>query len=236
MIGRHPHVFGDASVAREEALGAVGSDQSARGRRPRARRSVLDGVPRAAVAAAGARSRTRPRASFDWPDARGGVGSREENPLGAAQGTASAMPDASERSWASALSLVNVARLSALDAEEAACTARSRSSAALQPTWNEELVARGSRSPPWRPIARASSGSGQATNAAREAMRLPDRPDVPSRSERGDITDGRSTRSSTQRTPRWRWHRRRRRHQAQVASSFEEEAMRQGPVEVGEAG
>ena len=123
MIGRHPHVFGDASVATpKEALtqweAIKQREADARGQR----RSVLDGVPRALPSLLRAQrvQDKAARVNFDWPDARAAWEKVEEEIREAAQALASGDAGRIREELGDALfSLVNVARLSALDAEEA---------------------------------------------------------------------------------------------------------------------
>jgi MazG family protein len=120
MVSRHPHVFGEASVtSAQEALSQwerlKRREAAATGRR----RSVLDGVPRALPALLRAQ-RLQSKASrigFDWPDpaaawAKVGEEVRE---------TTAVLADSirlGEELGDLLFSLVNVARLAGLDAEE----------------------------------------------------------------------------------------------------------------------
>jgi MazG family protein len=122
MIRRHPHVFGEASVGTaQEALGqweAIKQREAVeRGRR----RSLLDGVPRALPALLRAQrvQSKAARVNFDWPDARAAWRKVEEE-MGEATETLAA-GDArrvGEELGDVLFSLVNVARLSGLDAED----------------------------------------------------------------------------------------------------------------------
>ena len=122
MVRRHPHVFGDASVgtatealAQWEAIKQREADD--RGQR----RSILDGVPRAMPALLRAQ-RVQSKASrvkFDWPDARAAWSKVEEEMR--ETGEAIASGDAlriGEELGDALFSLVNVARLAKLDAED----------------------------------------------------------------------------------------------------------------------
>jgi len=122
MVRRHPHVFGDASVgtatealAQWEAIKQREADD--RGQR----RSILDGVPRAMPALLRAQ-RVQSKASrvkFDWPDARAAWSKVEEEVR--ETGEAIASGDAArigEELGDTLFSLVNVARLAKLDAED----------------------------------------------------------------------------------------------------------------------
>lgn len=122
MIRRHPHVFANTAVetprealAQWEALKQ--HEAAARGRR----RSVIDGVPRA-MPALGRAQRTQAKAGrvgFDWPDARAAwVKVREEIDEA---GEAIAAGDSArirEELGDVLFSLVNVARLASIDAED----------------------------------------------------------------------------------------------------------------------
>src|SRR5437870_13368669 len=92
MISRHPHVFGDASVATpKEALAqweAIKQREAARTGHPR---SAIDGVPRSLPSLLRAqRVQTKAaRVHFDWPDARSAWVKVEEEVREAAQALAS---------------------------------------------------------------------------------------------------------------------------------------------------
>src|SRR5881296_227501 len=123
MIGRHPHVFGDASIATpKEALAQWEAikqrEADARGQE----RSVLDGVPRALPALLRAQrvQSKAARVNFDWPDARAAWTKVEEEIREASEALASGDAHRIREELGDALfSLVNVARLATLDAEEA---------------------------------------------------------------------------------------------------------------------
>lgn len=120
MVSRHPHVFGEASVTTaQEAL-----TQWERLKRREAvtagqRRSVVDGVPRALPALLRAQ-RLQAKASrigFDWPDPVAAWGKVEEE----VRETAAVLADRTrltEELGDLLFSLVNVARLAGLDAED----------------------------------------------------------------------------------------------------------------------
>lgn len=123
LVRRHPHVFGDATVASaREALAqweALKHREATDGGRPR---SVLDGVPRTLPALLRAqRLQTKAaRVRFDWPDAPS-AWSKVEEEMGEA---AAALRAGDAARFADELgdvlfSLVNVARLNGVDAEEA---------------------------------------------------------------------------------------------------------------------
>ena len=123
MVSRHPHVFGDASVtsagdalAQWEAIKQRQAEEAGR------RRSVIDGVPRALPSLLRAQ-RMQSKASrvrFDWPDAAAAWAKVNEEVGEAAR----ALRDGDQRLIQEELgdvlfSVVNVARLSGIDAEEA---------------------------------------------------------------------------------------------------------------------
>jgi MazG family protein len=119
LVRRHPHVFGDETVA--------GSDEVLRNwdaikRREKADRPLLDGIPRAlpALLRAARVGEKVSRVGFDWPDARG---SREKvtEELGELD---RAIESGNEASIAAELgdvlfALVNLARHHGVSAEEA---------------------------------------------------------------------------------------------------------------------
>jgi tetrapyrrole methylase family protein / MazG family protein len=123
MVSRHPHVFGDVSVttagdalAQWEAIKQRQAEEAGR------RRSVIDGVPRALPSLLRAQ-RMQSKASrvrFDWPDAAAAWAKVNEEVSEAAR----ALHDGNQRLIQEELgdvlfSVVNVARLSGIDAEEA---------------------------------------------------------------------------------------------------------------------
>ena len=122
MVTRHPHVFGEASVSTPgEALAqweAIKQREAEAHGRPR---SVIDGVPRALpslVRAQRIQSKAA-RVNFDWPDAGAAWAKVEEEMREAA----AALTGGDRARLADELgdvlfSLVNVARLSSLDAED----------------------------------------------------------------------------------------------------------------------
>jgi len=122
MVSRHPHVFGEASVETAgEALAQWETlkqrEAESRGRR----RSVIDGVPRALPALVRAQriQSKAARVQFDWPDASAAWTKVEEE----MHETSAALAAGDRQRFADELgdvlfSLVNVARLSALDAED----------------------------------------------------------------------------------------------------------------------
>src|SRR5947208_754283 len=122
MVTRHPHVFGAASVetpgqalAQWEAIKQ--REAEVRGRR----RSVIDGVPRALPALVRAQriQSKAARVNFDWPDALAAWAKVEEE----MRETSAALATGDRERFADELgdvlfSVVNVARLSSLDAED----------------------------------------------------------------------------------------------------------------------
>jgi MazG family protein len=122
MIGRHPHVFGDASVATpKEALAQWEAIKQREADVRGQRRSLLDGVPRALPALLRAQrvQNKAARVNFDWPDARAAWEKVEEEIRETAQALASGDAARIQEELGDALfSLVNVARLSSIDAED----------------------------------------------------------------------------------------------------------------------
>jgi MazG family protein len=122
MVARHPHVFGDASVATAaEALAQWEALKHREATEAGLTRSLLDGVPRALPALLRAqRLQTKAsRVHFDWPDAAAAWEKVEEEVREAAAAVASGDRDRIQEELGDVLfSLVNVARLASLDAEE----------------------------------------------------------------------------------------------------------------------
>ena len=122
MISRHPHVFGDAAVKTpEEALAqweALKQREATTKGRPR---SVIDGVPRAMPSLVRAQ-RTQSKAArvgFDWPDARAAWEKvREEIDEAGEALVAGDQARIREELGDVLFSLVNVARLASIDAED----------------------------------------------------------------------------------------------------------------------
>ncbi|MBI3635596.1 MAG: nucleoside triphosphate pyrophosphohydrolase [Candidatus Rokubacteria bacterium] len=123
MVTRHPHVFGDADVATpDEALRqweAIKQREAAdKGRR----RSVIAGVPRALPALIRAQrlQSKAARVHFDWPDARAAWEKVREEMQEAGEVLATGDRARIEDELGDVLfSVVNVARLSGVDAEDA---------------------------------------------------------------------------------------------------------------------
>jgi MazG family protein len=121
MVSRHPHVFGQASVSTpQEALSQWEQLKRREAAAAGQRRSVLDGVPRALPALLRAQrlQAMASRVGFDWPTAEAAwVKVAEE----LREATAVLADEArfAEELGDLLFALVNVARLSGLDAEEA---------------------------------------------------------------------------------------------------------------------
>ncbi|HEY3065199.1 MAG TPA: nucleoside triphosphate pyrophosphohydrolase [Methylomirabilota bacterium] len=122
MVHRHPHVFGDASVANAaDALAQWETIKRREGERAGTPRSAIAGVPRALpslIRAQRLQSKAA-RVHFDWPDA-GAAWEKVEEEIGEAR---EALRVGDRARLADELgdvlfSLVNVARLSSLDADE----------------------------------------------------------------------------------------------------------------------
>jgi MazG family protein len=123
MVSRHPHVFGDASVATPtEALAQWESIKRREAERTGRPRSAIDGVPRSLPSLLRAQrvQSKAARVRFDWPDARSAWAKVEEEIREAAAALASGEVARVQEELGDALfALVNVARLSSIDAEEA---------------------------------------------------------------------------------------------------------------------
>jgi MazG family protein len=146
MVSRHPHVFGEASVetssqalAQWEAIKQ--QEAETRGRR----RSVIDGVPRALPALLRAQriQSKAARVKFDWPDARAAWTKVEEEMQEAAAALTTGDGGRLQEELGDVLfSLVNVARLSGLDAEDALQRAIEKFRRRFT-TMENDLIARG---------------------------------------------------------------------------------------------
>jgi nucleoside triphosphate diphosphatase len=123
MLGRHPHVFGDARVRTAgEALAQWEAIKQQEAHDAGRQRSVIAGVPRALPSLLRAQriQGKAARVNFDWPDARAAWAKVEEEVREAADALASGDRARLQDELGDVLfSLVNVARLSSLDAEEA---------------------------------------------------------------------------------------------------------------------
>jgi MazG family protein len=146
MVTRHPHVFGDADVqtprqalAQWEAIKQ--REAETRGRR----RSVIDGVPRALPALLRAQrvQSKAARVNFDWPDAGAAWAKVEEETREAAAALTEGQRERLQEELGDVLfSVVNVARLSAIDAEDALQRAIEKFRRRFT-TMESELIARG---------------------------------------------------------------------------------------------
>ncbi len=123
MVSRHPHVFGEASVRTAgEALTQWEVIKQREAEQAGLRRSVIDGVPRALPSLLRAqRLQTKAaRAHFDWPDAAAAWEKVNEEVAEAARALAGSDRDRIRDELGDVLfSVVNAARLSGIDAEEA---------------------------------------------------------------------------------------------------------------------
>jgi tetrapyrrole methylase family protein / MazG family protein len=122
MVSRHPHVFGDAAVTTPgEALAQWETLKQREATSKGRRRSIIDGVPRAMPSLVRAQ-RTQSKAArvgFDWPDARAAWEKVREE-MGEAEEALAAGDQARIREELGDVlfSLVNVARLASIDAED----------------------------------------------------------------------------------------------------------------------
>jgi MazG family protein len=123
MVTRHPHVFGGASVdTPSEALAQWEAMKQREAEDQGRRRSVIDGVPRALPSLLRAHriQSKAARVNFDWPDARSAWGKVEEEIREASAALAAGETERLQEELGDVLfSLVNVARLSSVDPEEA---------------------------------------------------------------------------------------------------------------------
>ena len=123
MISRHPHVFGGAAVETpHEALAQWEKIKQQQAHEAGTPRSVIDGVPRALPSLIRAQRVTSKaaRVNFDWPDARAAWSKVEEEcrEVAAALG-ADDRARLEEEIGDVLFSVVNVARLASIDAEDA---------------------------------------------------------------------------------------------------------------------
>jgi MazG family protein len=145
MVSRHPHVFGDASVdSPHEALAqweAIKQREAAAAGR---RRSVIEGVPRALPSLLRAQriQSKAARVNFDWPDAQAAWAKVEEETREAAVALTGDRVRLQEELGDVLFSLVNVARLSGIDAEEALHGAIEKFRRRFT-TMEDDLIARG---------------------------------------------------------------------------------------------
>ena len=123
LVYRHPHVFGGPAVATpHQALAQWESIKQREAEEVGRRRSVLEGVPRALPALLRAQrvQSKAARVNFDWPDATAAWVKVEEELRECAEALAAGARERLEEELGDALfSLVNVARLADLDAEDA---------------------------------------------------------------------------------------------------------------------
>ncbi len=123
MVSRHPHVFANANVASpDEALAQWEAIKQREAHAAGRRRSVIDGVPRALPSLLRAQRITSKasRVNFDWPDAQAAWAKVEEECREAAAALATDDRARLQEELGDVLfSVVNVARLASIDAEEA---------------------------------------------------------------------------------------------------------------------
>jgi len=122
MVSRHPHVFSGASVeTSSQALAQWEAIKQREAESEGRRRSVIEGVPRALpslVRAQRIQSKAA-RVRFDWPDARAAWAKVEEEVREASAALAAGDRERLRDELGDLFfSLVNVARLSALDADD----------------------------------------------------------------------------------------------------------------------
>ena len=146
LISRHPHVFGGSRVGTAgEALAQWEAIKQREAETRGRRRSVIDGVPRALPALLRAEriQSKAARVNFDWPDARAAWTKVEEELQEAAAALKTGDRERLQEELGDTLfSLVNVARLSALDAEDVLQRAIEKFRRRFT-TMENELVARG---------------------------------------------------------------------------------------------
>ena len=123
MVSRHPHVFGDASVSTAgEALSQWEMIKQRQAEEAGRQRSIIEGVPRALPSLLRAQrlQAKAARVRFDWPDATSAWAKVIEEVAEAAQALAGGDRHRLQDELGDLLfSVVNVARLSGIDAEEA---------------------------------------------------------------------------------------------------------------------
>ena len=122
MVSRHPHVFGDATVATSgDALAQWEATKQREAKAAGRDRSVLDGVPRAlpALLRAQRMQSKAARVHFDWPDATAAWAKVREEVEEGAQALVGGERNAIAEELGDLLfAVVNVARLAGLDAED----------------------------------------------------------------------------------------------------------------------
>jgi len=123
MVSRHPHVFGDASVGTPgEALTQWEMIKQRQAQASGRRRSIVDGVPRALPSLLRAQrlQAKAARVRFDWPDAASAWAKVNEEVAEAAGALLTGDRRRIQEELGDVLfSVVNVARLAGIDAEEA---------------------------------------------------------------------------------------------------------------------
>jgi ATP diphosphatase len=125
MVRRHPHVFADVSFDDDEALREAWEQHKAEeraARMPVSDPSALDGITRAlpALIRADKLQKRAARVGFDWPDARGPLAkTREEFDEVEAEWSTGDRARLEDELGDLLFALVNVVRLSGLDAEQA---------------------------------------------------------------------------------------------------------------------
>lgn len=123
MVTRHPHVFGDASVGTAgEALTQWEAIKQRQAEAAGRRRSIIDGVPRGlpSLLRAQRMQSKAARVHFDWPDAIAAWAKVHEEVAEASRALVEGDRRQIEAELGDVLfSVVNVARLSGIDAEEA---------------------------------------------------------------------------------------------------------------------
>lgn len=123
MTSRHPHVFGESRLnTAQAALAQWEAIKQREGNRAGGMRSVIDGIPRAlpALIRAQRMQSKAARVKFDWPDA-GSAWNKVKEEVGEAEEALAAGDLGRFREELGDLlfSVVNVARLSSIDAEAA---------------------------------------------------------------------------------------------------------------------
>jgi tetrapyrrole methylase family protein/MazG family protein len=123
MVSRHPHVFAASVVATpREALAQWEALKQREAAASGRRRSVIDGVPRAMPSLVRAQ-RTQSKAArvgFDWPNAQAAWEKVQEEIAEATEAIEGGDPERVREELGDVLfSLVNVARLASIDAEDA---------------------------------------------------------------------------------------------------------------------
>ena len=146
MVSRHPHVFGDVNVENpQQALAQWEAIKQREAETRGRRRSVIDGVPRALPALVRAQriQSKAARVNFDWPNAGAAWAKVEEEVREASAALSAGNPERFREELGDLMfSLVNVARLSGLDAEDVLQRAIEKFRRRFS-TMENELIARG---------------------------------------------------------------------------------------------